>query len=158
MAFGRLSRINRIFGCDFIVSQFFGHHPPKIQSKARPELEKMIAQLRKGDTMVVWKQDRLGLSLKYIIELVSFFRDKGVEFISVKDGIDTSTATKHRPPLKPSQRSSEIYLFANQLFLDHWAMSQNCSKILQNYKTQILNWVISKYFHTPMIHLQKIMC
>jgi len=63
------------------------------KSKARPELEKMITQLRKGDTVVVWKLDRLGRSLKDLIELVSLFRDKGVEFISLKDGIDTSTAT-----------------------------------------------------------------
>ena len=53
----------------------------------------MIAQLRSGDTIVVWKLDRLGRSLKDLIELVSLFRNKGVEFISLKDGIDTSTAT-----------------------------------------------------------------
>ncbi len=53
----------------------------------------MVDQLRMGDTVVVWKLDRLGRSLKDLIELVSSFREKGVEFVSLKDGIDTGTAT-----------------------------------------------------------------
>ena len=63
------------------------------KNKTRPQLEKMIDQLRKGDIVVVWKLDRLGRSLKDLIELVSSFREKGVEFVSLKDGIDTGTAT-----------------------------------------------------------------
>jgi DNA invertase Pin-like site-specific DNA recombinase len=63
------------------------------KNKTRPQLNKMIEQLRKGDTVVVWKLDRLGRSLKDLIELVSSFREKGVEFVSLKDGIDTGTAT-----------------------------------------------------------------
>lgn len=53
----------------------------------------MIDQLRSGDVVVVWKLDRLGRSLKDLIDLVSAFREKGVEFVSLKDGIDTGTAT-----------------------------------------------------------------
>lgn len=63
------------------------------KSKERPELGKMIAHLRKGDIVVVWKLDRLGRSLRDLIDLVSGFREKGVEFVSLKDGIDTGTAT-----------------------------------------------------------------
>jgi DNA invertase Pin-like site-specific DNA recombinase len=63
------------------------------KSKERPELGKMIDHLRKGDVVVVWKLDRLGRSLRDLIDLVSAFRDKGVEFVSLKDGIDTGTAT-----------------------------------------------------------------
>ena len=63
------------------------------KSKSRPQLEKMIDQLRSGDVVVVWKLDRLGRSLKDLIDLVSAFREKGVEFVSLKDGIDTGTAT-----------------------------------------------------------------
>ena len=59
--------------------------------KERPELEKMISILRKGDVVVVWKLDRLGRSLKHLIDLVAMFRDKGVEFISLNDNIDTTT-------------------------------------------------------------------
>ena len=53
----------------------------------------MIDQLRSGDVVVVWKLDRLGRSLRDLIDLVSVFREKGVEFVSLKDGIDTGTAT-----------------------------------------------------------------
>ena len=63
------------------------------KNKSRPQLEKMIDPLRSGDVVVVWKLDRLGRSLKDLIELVSSFREKGVEFVSLKDGIDTGTAT-----------------------------------------------------------------
>src|SRR5690606_11928476 len=63
------------------------------KNKTRPKLDKMIDQLRKGDTVVVWKLDWLGRSLKDLVELVSSFREQGVEFVSLKDGIDTGTAT-----------------------------------------------------------------
>ncbi len=60
--------------------------------KERPELESMLAHLREGDVVVVWKLDRLGRSLKHLIDLVSGFREKGIEFISLNDSIDTTTA------------------------------------------------------------------
>ena len=53
----------------------------------------MIDQLRSGDVVVVWKLDRLGRSLRDLIDLVSAFREKGVDYVSLKDGIDTGTAT-----------------------------------------------------------------
>ena len=57
----------------------------------RPELEKMLGQLRAGDTVVVWKLDRLGRSLRDLIDLVADFKSRGVEFISLQDGINTVT-------------------------------------------------------------------
>ncbi|RDV11913.1 recombinase family protein [Pontibacter diazotrophicus] len=63
------------------------------KSKERPELEKMISQLRSGDTVVVWKLDRLGRSLRDLIDLVSEFKERGVEFVSLQDGINTATPT-----------------------------------------------------------------
>ncbi|NPD47301.1 recombinase family protein [Lentimicrobium sp. S6] len=59
--------------------------------KERPELEKMISILREGDVVVVWKLDRLGRSVKHLINLVTMFREKGVEFISINDNMDTTT-------------------------------------------------------------------
>ena len=76
------------YGCEKIFEEKMSG-----KDKTRPQLEKMIDQLRKGDVVVVWKLDRLGRSLKDLIELVSTFREKGVEFVSLKDGIDTGTAT-----------------------------------------------------------------
>lgn len=61
------------------------------KTKDRPELEKMVSQLRAGDTVVVWKLDRLGRSLRDLIDLVAEFQVRGVEFASIKDGINTAT-------------------------------------------------------------------
>lgn len=63
------------------------------KNKERPELEQMLAQLRPGDMVVVWKLDRLGRSLKDLVSLMDEFRSKGVEFVSLKDGINTTTIT-----------------------------------------------------------------
>jgi DNA invertase Pin-like site-specific DNA recombinase len=63
------------------------------KTKDRPELEKMIGQLREGDTVVVWKLDRLGRSLRDLIDLVAEFQRRGVNFVSLQDGINTSTST-----------------------------------------------------------------
>jgi DNA invertase Pin-like site-specific DNA recombinase len=76
------------YGCETVYKEKVSG-----KSKSRPQLEKMIDQLRNGDIVVVWKLDRLGRSLKDLIDLVSVFREKGVEFVSLKDGIDTGTAT-----------------------------------------------------------------
>ncbi|WP_187264679.1 recombinase family protein [Pontibacter beigongshangensis] len=63
------------------------------KNKERPELERMISQLRAGDTVVVWKLDRLGRSLRDLIDLVAEFQERGVDFVSLQDGINTATAT-----------------------------------------------------------------
>ena len=57
----------------------------------RPELQKILQQLRLGDEVVVWKLDRLGRNLSHLIELVNLFAEKLVTFSSVNDKIDTST-------------------------------------------------------------------
>lgn len=59
--------------------------------KERPQLMKMIENLREGDSVMVWKLDRLARSLKELINLVETFRVKKVNFTSIKDSIDTST-------------------------------------------------------------------
>ncbi len=61
-------------------------------AKERPELDKMIGLLEKGDTVVVWKLDRLGRSLRHLIDLVKSFEEKKVKFISLQDNINTQTA------------------------------------------------------------------
>ena len=57
----------------------------------RPGLQKALEQLRKGDTFVVWKLDRLGRSVKQLVDLVSGFEEQGINFVSLTDSIDTST-------------------------------------------------------------------
>jgi DNA invertase Pin-like site-specific DNA recombinase len=57
----------------------------------RPGLTDAISQVRKGDSFVVWKLDRLGRSVKGLIELVAMLEKKGAHFKSLTDQIDTST-------------------------------------------------------------------
>ena len=63
------------------------------KNKERPVLKEMLKQLRKEDVVVVWKLDRLGRSLRDLIDLVAEIQNKGAEFISIKDSINTNTAT-----------------------------------------------------------------
>jgi len=61
--------------------------------KARPELDRMLSELQPGDTVIVLKLDRLGRSLSHLIELIDRFKRQKVEFKSLGDPIDTTTAT-----------------------------------------------------------------
>src|SRR5438045_9191973 len=47
--------------------------------------------MRPGDTVVVWKLDRLGRSLKDLIETINLLKDRGVDFISLTEKIDTTS-------------------------------------------------------------------
>jgi len=58
----------------------------------RVELNRAIASLKPGDTLKVWRLDRLGRSLSHLIDTITYLRDKQVNFQSVNDAIDTSTA------------------------------------------------------------------
>ena len=57
----------------------------------RPGLAQVLAVLREGDTLVVWKLDRLGRSVKHLVDLVSELHKQGVHFRSLTDAIDTGT-------------------------------------------------------------------
>lgn len=57
----------------------------------RPELHKMLDQLRKNDVVVVWKLDRLSRSLKDMILILEKIKDKKASFLSLTENIDTST-------------------------------------------------------------------
>ena len=57
----------------------------------RPGLTKALEMLREGDTLVVWKLDRLGRSVKHLVDLVGTLHKQGVQFKSLTDAIDTGT-------------------------------------------------------------------
>lgn len=59
----------------------------------RPELNRMLAHVTQGDTVIVESLSRLGRSTKDLIELVELMKDKGVELVSLNEQIDTSTPT-----------------------------------------------------------------
>ena len=74
-------------GCDVIYSdQISG------SETERPELSRLLDEVEPGDTVVVWRLDRLGRSLPHLIELVTGFGEQGVDFASLSESIDTSTA------------------------------------------------------------------
>src|SRR6476659_1098062 len=58
----------------------------------RPGLAELMAYVREGDTVVVWKLDRLGRNTLHILETVKALTDRGVTLVSVTDGIGSSTA------------------------------------------------------------------
>ncbi len=60
---------------------------------SRPELDKMLADLRAGrvKTILVYKLDRLGRSLTNLLDLLAEFRNRKVRLISISDGLDTQT-------------------------------------------------------------------
>ncbi|WP_336769264.1 recombinase family protein [Pantoea endophytica] len=72
--------------CDLILED-------KISGKSRdrPGLKKALRTLGQGDTLVVWKLDRLGRSMQHLVMLTEELRERGVNFRSLTDSIDTST-------------------------------------------------------------------
>ena len=62
------------------------------KSSNRPELGKVMNYLREGDTLVVWRLDRLGRSMKHLVELVTQMEEKGIGFRSLTEAMDTTTS------------------------------------------------------------------
>lgn len=59
---------------------------------ARPGLDKLLDHARAGDTIIVWRLDRLGRSLKHLIDTVNLLNERGVNFRSLQESLDTATA------------------------------------------------------------------
>jgi len=59
----------------------------------RPALTRCLKAVRTGDTLVVWKLDRLGRSLRDLIAMLDDFKKQGIKFVSLTEAIDTETPT-----------------------------------------------------------------
>ena len=58
----------------------------------RPGLQKALGFLREGDSLVVWRLDRLGRSLKHLIEVITLLEERNIGFSSLQESIDTTTS------------------------------------------------------------------
>lgn len=74
------------FGCDHIFQEKESGRKVK-----RPALEKLTKRLQSGDSLVVWKLDRLGRTTKQLIDFTFLLKEKGIIFISLQEQLDTST-------------------------------------------------------------------
>lgn len=75
-------------GCDVIYSD---HGVSGVQTE-RQGLAEVLDSLKQGDTLIVWKIDRLGRSTTHLLLLLDDLRKRGVDFVAVTQGIDTTTA------------------------------------------------------------------
>ena len=74
-------------GCDKIIEE-----KASGAKTDRAGLDEALSFLRKGDTLVVWKLDRLGRSLQHLIQVVNQLREKGIYFRSIQESLDTSSS------------------------------------------------------------------
>lgn len=74
------------YGCEEVITE-----KESGAKKNRKELQMLLNKLRKDDTLVVYKLDRLGRTMHQLVNLLQEFNEKGIHFVSIKDGIDTST-------------------------------------------------------------------
>jgi DNA invertase Pin-like site-specific DNA recombinase len=59
----------------------------------RPVLQQTLAHLRQGDVLMIWKLDRLGRSLRHLIEVVTDLAQRGIGFTSLQENLDTTTSS-----------------------------------------------------------------
>lgn len=60
--------------------------------ESRPELDKLLDQIRPGDTLVAWRLDRLGRSIRHLINHMVGLQQQGVDFKSLQENIDTNSS------------------------------------------------------------------
>lgn len=72
-------------GCEKIFQE-----KASLVQRDRPELKTALSYMRKGDTLMVWKLDRLARSMKQLIEIIESFQNRGIGLKSLQDPINTS--------------------------------------------------------------------
>ena len=77
----------RAAGCDKVYEE-----KASGAQRERPELKAALGYMRQGDTLVVWKLDRLARSLKQLIETVEAMGEQGIGLRSLTEAIDTTTS------------------------------------------------------------------
>ncbi|NNH46015.1 recombinase family protein [Rhizobium laguerreae] len=76
----------RASGCELIF-----HDHVSGAHRNRPGLSAALRRLKRGDTLVVWKMDRIARSVMHFVNLISRLRNRGVQFLSLTESFDTSS-------------------------------------------------------------------
>lgn len=99
LGYARVSTADQSLDLQVEALKRAGVHPDDIRteqisgvSHKRPMLDLILMQMQPGDTLTVWKLDRLGRSLPDLIHKMKTLHDCGVRFHSITEGIDTSNA------------------------------------------------------------------
>lgn len=79
----------RAAGCDEIVTETGSGYAVG----ARPLRDQLLADLREGDTLVIWRLDRVGRSMAEVLQIVDDLNARGVNLVSITDGVDATTST-----------------------------------------------------------------
>ena len=108
-------------------------------SRKRPELDRLFDSLRAGDTLVVWRFDRLGRSVSHLVQIVDQLRDKHIELISLTEGIDTKT------PIGEAVFTI-IAAFAQ---MERQIMSERTRTGIASHRKNGNRWGASSKFHNP---------
>lgn len=75
-------------GCELVF-----HDRISGAQRKRPRLSVALRTLKRGDTLVVWKMDRIGRSVMHFVNLISRLQSRGVQFLSLTESFDTSSAS-----------------------------------------------------------------
>jgi DNA invertase Pin-like site-specific DNA recombinase len=79
----------KLYGCETI----YADHGESGRKGSRPELDKCMASLQRGDILVVYKLDRLFRSVVHFAKAWADFKSRGIELASITQGFDTSSSS-----------------------------------------------------------------
>lgn len=98
IGYARVSTVDQSVSMQIQALKDFGVSEKNIYSenlsgtkKNRPALSKALRAVRNGDTLVVWKADRIARSITNLLEVMETLNEKGVKFRSLTEGIETET-------------------------------------------------------------------
>jgi len=83
---------SQIYQFQITLKEIKFHEVAKGAKADRPEWLKLLSEIQAGDTLIVWKLDRMGRYLHHLIKVVNDFIEKGVDIISLQDPLNTTTA------------------------------------------------------------------
>ena len=108
-------------------------------SRNRPELDRLFESLRAGDTLVVWRFDRLGRSVSHLVQLVEQLHAKQIELTSLTEGIDTKT------PIGEAM----FTIFAAVAQMERQLNSERTRAGIAKLRKNNNRWGASSKFHNP---------